>query len=141
MLSAMQIYSAKGPATTAPAAVARRPTAGGFSLAEGDPARAGTPAAALRSVGGIDALLALQGAEDPTERRRRGVRRGKSALDVLDELKLGVLAGSLDRSTVLRLRSAAASLQDLSGDPLLDRLLAEIDLRVQVELAKLDPRG
>jgi hypothetical protein len=85
----------------------------------------------------IDALLALQGIEeDPVERRRRSVQRGKGALDVLDDLKLGLLSGSLEGSTVSRLRDAAANLKSSSGDPALDAVLSEIELRVEVELAK-----
>ncbi|MGB8400348.1 flagellar assembly protein FliX, partial [Bradyrhizobium sp.] len=84
----------------------------------------------------IDALLALQGVEDPAERRRRSVARGKGALDVLDDLKIGLLAGNLQASTVTRLRDAAANLKSSSGDPGLDTVLSEIELRVEVELAK-----
>lgn len=62
--------------------------------------------------------------------------RGKGALDVLDALKLGLLSGNFDSSTVNRLRDAAASLKESSGDPGLDAVLGEIELRVEVELAK-----
>jgi hypothetical protein len=91
---------------------------------------------ALRTLGGIDALLALQGVEDPVERRRRAVKYGRRALDALDELKLGLLAGTLDQATMLRLKSVAADLQEPTGDDRLDQVMAEIDLRVAVELAK-----
>ena len=91
---------------------------------------------ALRTLGGIDALIALQGIEDPVERRRRAVKHGRRALDALDELKIGLLAGTLDQATMLRLKSVAADLHDASGDDRLDQVLAEIDLRVAVELAK-----
>jgi hypothetical protein len=57
-------------------------------------------------------------------------------LDVLDDLKMGLLSGSFDASTVSRLRNAAAELKASSGDPGLDAVLAEIELRVEVELAK-----
>jgi hypothetical protein len=80
--------------------------------------------------------LALQGIEDPTERRKRSVRRGRGALDALDDLKIGLLSGSLDNATVMRLRDAAANLKETSGDPGLDAVLSEIELRVEVELAK-----
>jgi hypothetical protein len=86
---------------------------------------------------GIEALLALQGVEDPTERRRKAVSRGRTALDALDALKLGLLAGELSESTLARLKTAASGLKDASGDPGLDGVLAEIELRVEVELAKL----
>jgi class II flagellar assembly regulator FliX len=93
-------------------------------------------AVALRTLSGIDALIALQGIEDPVERRRRAVKHGRRALDALDELKLGFLAGTLDQGTMLRLKAVAADLQEASGDDRLDSVLAEIDVRVAVELAK-----
>ncbi|HZC57234.1 MAG TPA: flagellar assembly protein FliX [Xanthobacteraceae bacterium] len=121
---------------TAPAG-ARRPPSGTFSLAQAqDSPHAQTAAVALRTLGGIDALIALQGVEHPVERRRRAVKHGRRALDAWDELKIGLLAGTLDQATMLRLKSAAADLHDASGDDGLDHVLAEIDLRVAVELAK-----
>ena len=86
--------------------------------------------------GGIDALIALQGIEDPVERRHRAVKHGRRALDALDELEIGPLAGNLDQGTLLRLKAVAADLKDGSGDQGLDQVLSEIDLRVAVELAK-----
>jgi hypothetical protein len=90
----------------------------------------------LRTVGGINALIALQGVEDPVERRRRAVKHGRRALDALDALKLGLLAGTLEPAALLRLKAVAADLKDGSGDEKLDQVLAEIELRVAVELAK-----
>jgi hypothetical protein len=98
------------------------------------------PAAALRTVGGIDALLALQGQDNPPQRRQRAIKRGRNALDILDALKIEVLAGTLGPSTLGRLKSATSELRDSSGDPKLDAVLAEIELRVEVELAKMTPR-
>ena len=119
----------------APAA-ARRGPGGTFSLTQAEAPQAQSAAVALRTLGGIDALIALQGIEDPTERRRRAVKHGSRALDVLDELKIGLLAGTLDQATMLRLKSAAVDLHGGSGDDRLDQVLAEIELRVAVELAK-----
>ncbi len=107
-----------------------------FAVASTRRRRPQAPRLRLRTLGGIDALIALQGVEDPVERRRRAVKHGRRALDALDELKLGLLAGTLDQATMLRLKSVAADLQDGSGDDRLDQVLAEIDLRVAVELAK-----
>jgi len=64
------------------------------------------------------------------------VARGRGALDILDELKIGLLSGNLDASMMNRLRDAAANLKSSSGDPGLDSVLSEIELRVEVELAK-----
>ena len=108
-------------------------------MAEGDVARGPLANAGVRSIGGIDVLVALQGIEQPGERRRRAVARGRTALDALDALKIGLLSGALDGATVIRLRAAVSGLKDGSGDPALDGVLAEIELRVEVELAKMGP--
>jgi hypothetical protein len=85
-------------------------------------------------------LLALQGHDNPAERRQRAVRRGRNALDMLDALKLDVLAGTLGPATLMRLKSATADLRDSSGDANLDVVMAEIELRLEVEIAKMTPR-
>ena len=133
----MRIYGPNGTTLGTPASNARRTSSTGFSLPDTstvpDEVRSAT---APKAAGNIDALLALQGVEDPVERRKRSVARGKGALDVLDELKIGLLSGTLDAATVSRLRDAAANLTSSSGDPGLDSVLSEIELRVEVELAK-----
>ena len=68
------------------------------------------------------------------------MRGGRAALDALDALKTDLLSGSLDPSALNRLRTAAAELTAPSGDQALDSVLAAIDLRVQVEIAKLSRR-
>ena len=90
----------------------------------------------MRSISTVDALIALQGVEDPAERKKRAAVKGRNALDVLDSLKLGLLDGSIDGSTLARLKVASEGLTDASGDLGLDSVLGEIDLRVAVELAK-----
>ena len=134
----MRIYGPNGTTLGTPAASTRRTSSTGFSLPEDAASTSETRAAvAPKAAGNIDALLALQGVEeDPAERRRRSVARGRGALDVLDALKIGLLSGNLDSSTVARLRDAAANLKASSGDPGLDAVLSEIELRVEVELAK-----
>jgi hypothetical protein len=134
----MRIYGPNGTTPGAPASSTKRTSSTGFSLPEDLSSATETRAAvAPKATANIDALLALQGIEeDPVERRRRSVQRGKGALDVLDDLKLGLLSGNLDSSTVSRLRDAAANLKSSSGDPRLDAVLSEIELRVEVELAK-----
>jgi hypothetical protein len=133
----MRIVGPNGTGAATSTSTTRRTSSGTFSLTEQEATHSPAPTTAPRALAGIDALIALQGIEDPTERRRRTVRRGRTALDALDELKLGLLAGTLDPATLSRLRSAAAGLKDISGDPLLDSVMAEIELRVEVELAKM----
>ena len=134
----MRIYGPNGTTLGSPSANVRRSSSTGFALPDDAASTAETrPSVAPKAAANIDALLAMQGIEeDPAERRKRSVQRGRGALDVLDDLKIGLLAGNFDASTVSRLRDAAASLKSTSGDPGLDAVLSEIELRVEVELAK-----
>ena len=87
----------------------------GLYAVRDEPATGAERGRRVRTLGGIDALIALQGIEDPVERRRRAVKHGRRALDALDELKIGLLAGNLDQG-MLRLKAVAADLKDGSGD-------------------------
>ena len=71
----------------------------------------------LRAISTVDALIALQGVDDPTERKKRALVKGRNALDVLDTLKLGLLDGSVDQSTLARLKVASEGLTERSGIP------------------------
>jgi hypothetical protein len=132
----MRIYGPNGTTLGSPAANAKRTSSSGFALPDAASTSEARAAVAPKATANIDALLAMQGIEDPVERRKRSVQRGKGALDVLDDLKIGLLSGNFDASTMSRLRDAAANLKSSSGDPGLDAVLAEIELRVEVELAK-----
>ena len=94
----------------------------------------------MRAISTVDALIALQGVDDPKERKKRALVKGRNALDVLDSLKLGLLDGSVDQSTLARLKVVSEGLTETSGDTGLDGVLGEIDLRVAVELAKAGVR-
>jgi hypothetical protein len=135
----MRIVGPNATARVTSSAAHKKVSGSGFALDEQQSTNSPVPAAALRTIGGIDALLTLQGDEEPAARRRRAVKRGRTALDTLDDLKVELLSGALGLSTLGRLRSAATGLRDGSGDLALDGVLAEIELRVEVEIAKLTP--
>jgi hypothetical protein len=132
----MRIYGAGGTALASKPGGARRAASGGFTVNEQESTQGTAQTGGLRSISTVDALLALQGIEDTTEKKKRAVAKGRRALDVLDRLKVALLDGSLDQSTLARLKVAAEGLTDESGDPGLDTVLSEINLRVVVELAK-----
>jgi hypothetical protein len=138
--SPMRILASNGTALGAAAPAARRATGSGFAVTEETAPRSTGAAGGPRSVGGIDALIALQGVEDPLERRKRAVKRGRVALDALDELKMALLGGTLTTAMLAKLQAAAAHLKLGSGQADLDAVLAEIELRVEVEIAKMAPR-
>jgi hypothetical protein len=129
----MRIYGPNGTALANAPASARRSASGSFTVSEHEAPRNSAAASSLRSISTLDALMALQGVEDPTERKKRALAKGRN---VLDSLKLGLLDGSVDGPMLARLKVAAEGLGEQSGDPGLDTVLGEIDLRVAVELAK-----
>jgi hypothetical protein len=133
----MRVYGLNGTGAAVVSAPVRRSASDTFSVGNETAPRAAAAAGAPRLIGGIDALLALQGFDDPLERRRRAVKRGRVALDALDALKLGLLTGSIETGALAALKAVAAELADRIGEPDLDTVLAEIELRVGVELAKI----
>jgi len=113
-----------------------------FALDFGDNAAAETNAGRpVADIGSLDAMLALQGIEDPQGRRRRAVRRGQRLLDALDDLKIGLLDGRVSTADLQRLASLAQESGEAVEDPGLKDVLSQIDLRAAVELAKLERRG
>jgi hypothetical protein len=132
----MRIQAANTAALASAPAATRRAGGGTFSVGEQAGSRPSAPATTLRAVGSLDALIALQGVEDATQRRKRAVKKGRNALDALDRLKAGLLDGSVDQSTLARLKVAAEGLTEETGDAGLDAVLGAIDLRLAVELAK-----
>ena len=132
----MRIYGPNGTALAKAPPAARRTAGATFTVSEQETPRNSAAASSLRSISTLDVLMALQGVEEPAERKKRAVAKGRNALDVLDKLKLGLLDGSVDGPTLARLKVAAEGLTEGSGDPGLDTVLGEIDLRVAVELAK-----
>ncbi len=124
-----------------PKAAARRPGAAGFTVdrAAEEPRPAGSPPAAA-GLGGIEALLLLQGEEDPVLRRRKAAVRGRGILDALDGLKVAILSGRIDSQALLRIRAMLTERRTATSDPGLDEVLAHIELRAEVELAKLGLR-
>ncbi|MGK6356687.1 flagellar assembly protein FliX [Sphingomonas sp. DT-207] len=113
----------------------------GFPLAEGDAAPV-APQPPVNGPGGVappsvQMLVALAAADPQMERRRRIAKDAERGVDALDRLHKELLAGT---APVERLREIAEWSQtfETPDDPVLAQILSEIDLRVRVELAKLD---
>ncbi len=97
------------------------------------------PASASQAIARIDVLLAAQGAEDPAQKaaRQRMQRRAHHLLAELDLIRLGLLSGTLTVGHVIDIADVVASHRERIVDPELTLLLDEIDLRAQIELAKM----
>lgn len=95
-------------------------------------------AAPTNSIARVDALLSVQGAEDPTARaaRRRMTGRADDILGELDQLRLSLLTGTMTLGQVIDIADVVASHRERVMDPKLTAILDEIDLRAQIELAK-----
>jgi hypothetical protein len=120
---------------------ARRAASGsGFSLPETESSAPLQKSAGLSQAHGLDALLALQSVDMTVERRKKAMQRGRQILDMLDALKLGVLDGTLAPAAVDSLSTAIGAAREATDDPALEGILDEIELRAQVELAKLQRR-
>jgi hypothetical protein len=111
-----------------------------FSLGDLGTAAPTGSAQSAAPAGAIGGLLALQAAGEEIERRQRAIRRGRGILDGLDRLKLKLLTGNVSAGDLLGIRSALMQQKDQVEDPALHDLLAQIDLRAEVELAKLAKR-
>lgn len=107
-------------------------------------ARGADPAA---NVGGLEALLAAQmvdgvdAAGDEEGRRRRQqamLQRGEDILDRLEELRIGLLLGHVPKDRLAGLSRLVREQREDAQDPQLAALLDEIELRAEVELAKLE---
>lgn len=130
---------------TSKTAKTAKTTAGGFAENLASLETASDETAAVDSpsaVGGIAALLVTQSVGDSSEReaRRRLVKYGEDLLDQLEELRHGLLLGAIPKEKLISMAQMVRSRRDSSSDPRLAGLLDEIELRVEVELAKLSPR-
>ena len=126
----MRTSSAKGSSSAASGAFAlsnAHPSTGSASQLVGT-----TPLSSLTN------LLSIQADDDDIVRRRLAKKRGDDLLLHLDELRLALLEGRLAAETLVNLRATLSVDREQTDDPRLDAVLAEIELRAEVEFAKLD---
>jgi hypothetical protein len=108
----------------------------GFArLLEGESGES-APVSAGAPVGAVSGLLAVQQVGDPLEGRRRARRRAHDMLSELEGLVHGLLDDDLPPHRLEALAALARSERADVDDPELTELLDQIELRVQVELAK-----
>jgi hypothetical protein len=119
-----------------------RPAGGGQGFSIPTPTVSGSSQVARTTgpsgVMDVGALLALQDIGGPLERRRRAVSRAGRILDVLDDVKLGLLSGEMSTDDLERLHRAVRDERLGTEDERLEGVLDEIETRAAVELAKLE---
>lgn len=135
-----------GPGSTDKTTTTRRAQGGGKTGASGFSSLLGageatdsTPATAAHSIASIDALLAAQASDDPAAHASRGrmITRADKVLDALEGVRRGILAGTLTVGQMVDIADVVASHREKIADPQLTALLDEIDLRAQIEIAKM----
>jgi len=112
----------------------------GFSVGSGSESRAPTPSASTKQVQSVDAILSIQGVDDAVTGRRSALRHGHKMLDVLDDLRIGLLSGKVPPGKLKSLVTLVDA-RAPSGDEELEDVLDAIELRARVELAKLEQLG
>jgi len=106
-----------------------------FQIDSGAPAARAAAVSSTAPAAGIEALLALQAVEDPIFAKKKAIRRGRSLLDTLDDIKADMLVGRVSEGRLNLLMAVIGQARERS-EPGLDRLLDDIELRARVELAK-----
>lgn len=112
-----------------------------FSVSGSTPApttEASTPITTNSPVTSVDALLAIQEVPNEREGRKHAIKRGSDMLDVLDDIRMGLLTGFVPRARLQQLVHLVENRRDTFTDPRLSQVLDEIELRARVELAKLE---
>ncbi|HUB84915.1 MAG TPA: flagellar assembly protein FliX [Rhizomicrobium sp.] len=113
-------------------------TSSNFTVSESTEQPRAQTVAAPGTIASVESILTLQGMDDSTGGRSKGVQYGEQLLDMLDEVRDGLLAGGIPRGTLNRLATAVSRRQEGFADPKLQNVLDEIELRARVELAKLE---
>jgi hypothetical protein len=87
----------------------------------------------------VGSVLPAQEASSATEERARARARryGEDILDRLDELHLAILTGAVPAERMVRLAQMLRAKHRLVDDPRLRSVIEEIELRAEVEIAKL----
>ena len=108
-----------------------------FQVNDGGEAR-GAVVSGPGPIGALDSILMLQSLDDSTDGRSKGLAHGEQLLEMLDQVRDGLLAGGVPRTTLNRLANAVSRRHEAFNDPRLQGILDEIELRAHVELAKLE---
>ncbi len=98
---------------------------------------AASKASATSPLAPVNALLSLQEVPDSTQSRSKGLKRAEEMLDILEEIRKGILLGSIPASNLRGLADLARNQRSKTEDQRLNGVLEEIELRAEVELAKL----
>jgi hypothetical protein len=92
-----------------------------------------------QNIAAVDALLMVQETDDPASRAAKGRMRKRSTnvLQELEKIRMAMLTGNLTIGHMIDIADVVSSHREGVDDPVLTAIMDEIDLRAQVELAKM----
>ncbi len=93
------------------------------------------------NVGGILAAQTVSPDDQNPDARKRRAQRGFALLESLEEIRKGLLLGRIPKDRLAELVRTVREKRERGTDPVIARLLDEIELRAAVELAKLGLPG
>lgn len=100
---------------------------------------ASTPVGGSSSISVADAIFAAQMVEGEEEKeiKRKLIKKASTLLEKLEEIRDGLLSGYISKDKLIEISRFVKERKFDSSDENLMELLGEIELRVEVELAKL----
>jgi hypothetical protein len=87
----------------------------------------------------VESILSVQVMQDAgdQESRKQSKQYGLELLDRLDEIRDGLLVGAISKDKLIELAQSMRQQRRKSDDPQLNQIIDEIELRAEVEIAKL----
>lgn len=94
---------------------------------------------ATTAVASADAIFAAQMIDDEEKQqiRKKMIKRGYDLLDKLDEIRQGLLQGEIAKEKLIEISRFVKNNDFYTDDDRLREILSEIELRVEVEIAKI----
>lgn len=110
----------------------------GFSVDQTDTAAGSRPLTGAAPIAAVGSLLSIQEVDDQGQGQDRTLNQAEEMLDLLDDVRHGLLTGALPERKLRRLLLLSSVKREGFIDPRLGLILSDIELRAKVELAKLE---
>jgi len=109
-----------------------------FTPTSGNAEQAITAMTGSSAIASVDALIALQAEPEIKTVVEKATMRANSLLGILDTIRISLLDGGIPERTLKQLLAALGEQREETGDPALEAILEQVEVRAQVELAKLE---
>ena len=140
VLSSMRITGPQRINVTSPSRRSKQASAASsnsFEVGSSEEVQDTTAASAPQALAAVDSLLALQEVDDPTQGKKKAAKRAEDMLDLLEGMRLDLISGGVPLTKLHGLIKLVEARREAFDDPQLSDLIDEIELRAQVEIAKL----